>query len=75
VRRRSAARAVRIRTWSLGAAQEVGRGIHLRIDIDAPQNMEVAWKAQKLVVSKAGETRSGYTIIGCYFESLYLWMS
>jgi hypothetical protein len=39
------------------AAQKAGLGTHLRIDIDAPQNMEVAWKAEKLVVSKANERR------------------
>jgi hypothetical protein len=55
--RSSTARAARIRTGDLVAAQDTGRGTLLRIDIDMPQCMEVAWKTQKLVVSKASERR------------------
>jgi hypothetical protein len=53
VRRSSTARAARIRTWSLVAAQEAGLGTLVRIDINVHQNTEVGWKAQKRVVSKA----------------------
>jgi hypothetical protein len=39
------------------AAKDPGRGTLLRIDIDMPQSMEVTWKAQKLVVTKASGRR------------------